>query len=108
MPSARRRPDVAWLTLAPTAQALLDQGQATRGLTARLRGTHLLVGRFDELGPDPRFRVTPLGGGQYGLSLYARNRWQPLPYKGTLAELVEVMNTDLAAWAADWPSLPSQ
>src|SRR5439155_588232 len=62
--------------------------------------------RIDELGPDRRVRLTPLGAGQYGLSIYDRNRWEPLPFEGTLNELVDVMNNDLAHWAADW-SLPS-
>jgi len=31
--------------------------------------------------------------------LYEHNRWQPLPYEGTLAELVDVTNTDLAPCA---------
>ena len=105
MPPAKRHPEVPWLTLAPTVQALLDQGEATRSLAARTRGQHLIVSRPDEIGRDPRFRLTPLGEGRYGLSLYERNRWQPLPYEGGLQELVAVMNTDLAAWAAEWPSL---
>ena len=78
----------------PTIQALLDEGEATRGFTVKIRGGHLILGRVDEAGPDPRFRLTPLGGGRYGLSLYDRNRWDPLPYEGTLNELVEVINTD--------------
>jgi hypothetical protein len=59
------------------------------------------VGR-SEVGPPTRFRLTPLGAGAYGLSLYRRQRWEPLPYEGTLEELAETMNEDLAAWAADW------
>jgi len=85
---------------APPRGALADartHGPATRG-------QHLIVSRLDEIGPDPRFRLTPLGGGRYGLALYERNHWQPLPYEGGLPELVAVMNTDLAAWAAEWPS----
>jgi hypothetical protein len=104
MAPAKRHPEVPWLTLAPTVQELLDQGEATRGLTAKTRGQHLIVSKLDEIGPDPRFRVTPLGGARYGLSLYQRNRWEALPYEGTLNELVDVMNSDLAGWAADWPS----
>ena len=80
-----------------------DQGEATRGFTVKVRGGHLILGRVDELGPDQRFRLTPLGAGQYGLSLYDRNRWEPLPYEGTLNEMVDVMNHDLGAWAAEWP-----
>jgi len=104
MPPAKRHPEVPWLTLASTVQRLLDQGEATRGLTAKIRGQHLIVSRLDEFGHDPRFRLTPLSGGRYGLSLRERNRWEPLPYEGTLNELADVMNSDLAVWAAEWPS----
>ena len=103
MPSARRRPDLSWLpTVVPTLATLLEAGQVTRGLSVSVRGGHLIVGRTDEHGADPRFRLTPLGAGAYGLSLYRRQRWEPLPYQGTLQELAETMNNDLAAWADDW------
>jgi hypothetical protein len=49
--------------------------------------------------------MTLLKGDAYGLSLYHRKKWDPLPFHGTLRELVEVMNTALAHWATDW-SLP--
>jgi hypothetical protein len=91
----------------PSIQALLDQGEATRGFTVKVRGGHLILGRVDELGPDQRFRLTPLGEGQYGLSHYDRNRWEPLPYEGALNEMVDVINSDLAHWAADWSLPPS-
>ena len=108
MPPAKRRPDTSWLpTVVPTVQGLLDHGEATRGMTVKTWGGHLVLGRVDAAGPDPRFRLTPLGGGRYGLSLYDRNRWDPLPYEGTLNELVDVMNTDLGAWAAAWPDVPA-
>ena len=84
-------------------QTLLEAGPATRGLAASVRGGHLILARADDLGPDPRFRLTPLGVTAYGLSLYRRKRWEALPYHGTLQELVDVMNTDLQHWAADWP-----
>ena len=108
MPPAKRRSDTSWLpTVVPTVQHLLDQGETTRGMTVKTWGGHLVLGRVDAAGPDPRFRLTPLGGGRYGLSLYEGNRWDPLPYDGTLNELVDVMNTDLGAWAATWPDVPS-
>ena len=108
MPPARRRPDTSWLpTVVPTVQTLLDQGEATRGFTVKTWGAHLILGRVDEAGPDPRFRLTPLGGGRYDLSLYERNRWDPLPYQGTLNEMVDVINNHLGAWAAVWPEPPS-
>lgn len=106
MPPAKRRPDVSWLpVLLPNVQALLDQGEATRGCTATVRGGHIIVGRVDAAGTDPRFRMTLLKGDEYGLSLYHRKKWDPLPFQGTVTELVQVMNTALAHWASDW-SLP--
>ena len=106
MPPANRRPDVSWLpVLLPKVLTLLDQGQATRGCTATVRGGHIIVGRVDEAGADPRFRMTLLKGDTYGLSLYRRKKWEPLPFQGTPTELIDVMNTALAHWATDW-SLP--
>ena len=103
VPAPRRRPDTAWLpTVVPTLQAVLEAGEATRGLNVTVRGGHLIIGRTDEHGADPRFRLTPLAAGAYGLSPYRRQRWEPLPYEGTLQELADTMNEDLAAWAADW------
>lgn len=106
MPPRRRSspPPVSWLpTVVPTLQALLAAGQATPGLAVTVRGGHLILARADEFGPDPRFRLTPLGTTSYGLALHSHKRWERLPYQGTLAELVEVMNTDLQHWAAAWP-----
>lgn len=85
-----------------TLQTLLDAGEATRGLSVTARGGQLIVGRMDEYGADPRFRLTPLGAAAYGLSLYRRKRWEPLPFEGTLDELADTMNHELAAWADDW------
>lgn len=108
MAPVKRRRDTSWLpTVVPTVQTLVDRGEATRGLVVKTWGGHLILGRVDEAGPDPRFRLSPLGDGQYGLSLHDRNRWDPLPYQGTLDELVVVMNNDLGAWAAEWPELPA-
>ncbi len=103
VPAPRRRSDTSWLpTIVPALQALLEAGESTRGLQVTVRGGHLIIGRTDEHGADPRFRLTPLGATSYGLSLYRRQRWEPLPYQGTLQELTDTMNEDLAAWAADW------
>lgn len=87
---------------------LLDAGEATRGLDVNLRRGALVLSRSraDALSAEPRsdrrFRLTPLGSGQFGLSLYRRNRWERLPFQGTSGELAEVMNTALAHWAAAW------
>jgi hypothetical protein len=103
VPPPRRRQDVSWLpTVVPDLQILLEIGHATRGMSVTVRGGHLIVGRTDQHGADPRFRLTPLGAGAYGLSLYRRNRWEPLPFEGTLQELAVTMNSDLSVWADDW------
>jgi hypothetical protein len=82
MPPANRRPDVSWLpVLLPKVLTLLDQGQATRGCTATVRGGHIIVGRVDEAGADPRFRMTLLKDDEYGLSLYRRKKWERLPFQ---------------------------
>lgn len=86
----------------PTLQTMLDAGDTTRGLNVTARGGHLIIGRTDEYGADPRFRLTPLGAGAYGLSLYRRKRWEPLPFEGSLEQLADTMNHELAAWADDW------
>jgi hypothetical protein len=98
MASAHRRADTSWVA---TVQAPLDRGEATAGFTVTKRGNHLILCRVDEAGPDPRFRLTALGGGRKGLSLGAAL------LRGHLDALVDVMNTDLAMWAAEWPS-PAQ
>jgi hypothetical protein len=103
MPTAKRRPDASWLpVLLPNVQALLDQGQATRGCNATVRGGHIIISRMDEAGADPRFRMTLLKADAYGLSLYRRKKWEPLPFQGTYTELIEVMNSALAHCAVDW------
>jgi hypothetical protein len=89
-------------TVVPDLQILLEIGRSTHGMSVTVRGGHLIVGRSDEHGADPRFRLTPLGAGAYGISLYRNQRWEPLPYEGTLQELAVTMNNDLSAWADDW------
>ena len=64
--------------------------------------TATIVSRTDEHGADPSFHLTPLGQGAYGLSLYRCRRWEPLLFEGTLSELADTMNHELAAWAQDW------
>jgi hypothetical protein len=103
MRAPRRRPDVSWLpTVVPELEAFLQAGETTAGMSVKAYGGHLIVSRTDEQGADPRFRLTPLGQGAYGLSLYRRRRWEPLPFEGTLNELADTMNHELAAWAQDW------
>jgi hypothetical protein len=47
-PAKRHRPDLSWLpTVVPTIQSLLDQGEATRGMTVKTWAGHLVLGRVD-------------------------------------------------------------
>ena len=101
MSQARDRLDADVIQLG----SLVDGGEATQGLHAkRSRGGIVLSRDWQdnpaaEPEPDPRFRLTPLRQGQFGLSLYRRGRWEPLPFEGTLPELVDIMNTALEPWA---------
>lgn len=106
MKSPDRRSQARLEAAARQLRELLDAGDATQGMEVGCRrgGIVLSWNWLDTLSaepePDPRFRLTPLGSGQFGLSLYRHGRWGRLPFFGTLAELVEVMNTVLAPWAA--------
>ena len=87
---------------------LLQAGEATRGLHVdQRRGAIVLSGTWvDDVSgqeqPDPRFRLTPLGGVQFGLSLWRGARWERLPFEGSLTDLVDVINTVLPHWAGDF------
>ncbi len=89
-------------------EPLLETQEATRGLrAASSRGAIVLSRDWQDdpsadPEPAPRFRLVPLARDQFGLSLYRRNRWERLPFQGTLEELVDVMNTALAPWAAEF------
>ncbi|MGH2363998.1 MAG: hypothetical protein ACRDHX_05020 [Chloroflexota bacterium] len=88
---------------------LLEAGQATQGLRVqRSRGGLLLFRHWldqpaawpdDEL--DRRFRLSPLGPSHFGLSLWRGDRWEHLPFEGTLADLVDIINTVLPHWASE-------
>jgi hypothetical protein len=57
-------------------------------LTVKARGAHLLIEAA-----GPRARLTRLPNGHYGLSLpNFSGRWEPLPFAGTLAEIVSDLN----------------
>lgn len=86
---------------------LLAAHEATRHLHLDChRGAIVLSGTWiDDLSghedPDPRFRLTPLGGSHFGLSLRRGTRWERLPFDGSLADLVDVITTVLPHWAQD-------
>jgi hypothetical protein len=90
-------------------EPLLDGGDATHGMMAEQSRGAIVVYRFWVQWPnsppteehDPRFRLSPLGAGQFGLAIRQTSRWEKVPFAGTLEELVEVMNTMLAHWAIE-------
>lgn len=96
------------LTAVARLQPLLDRGEATVGLAAAVSRGGIVISRpgqspsLADPEADPRFRLTVLGDDQFGLSLRRLDRWEQLPFQGPLPDLVAVMNTALAHWAADW------
>jgi hypothetical protein len=87
---------------------MLDAEDATQGMHIQCRRGAIVLSRESSAEPpeqpelDPRFRLTPLGMDQFGLSLHRLDRWERLPFEGRLADLVEVMNTALAHWAVEF------
>jgi hypothetical protein len=52
---------------------------------------------------DPVARLTPLGGGEYGLSFRNHHgRWEPMPFAGTIRELAQVIVTTLGIYLERW------
>jgi len=90
-------------------EPLLQAGDATRGMRfERSRGGLVLFrhwlddpSAWPENEPDRRFRLSPLGAGRFGLSLWRGDRWERLPFEGTVSGLVDIMNTVLAHWARE-------
>lgn len=92
MPSTRRRPDVPWLMLVPTVQALLDQG-GRRVPHGQHRGNHPIVARVDEVGPDPRFRLSSW----HQAFLWSGSLAASLPSKATGKSSLELAETSQSA-----------
>lgn len=90
-------------------ETLLAKYKATRGLLVRVRGKHLTLVR-ETAGPDgtpeedPRVRLTHLGGGQFGVSVYRHTgKWERTPFRGTIDENVAVIVETMQHIVADWP-----
>lgn len=83
-------------------QALCDAGEATCGLHASVArgGIDLERSETSDAGREERFRVgrlTPLDPGNYGLAIVRHTgRLERVPFAGTIAELHEVMECELA------------
>ena len=90
---------------------LLDGNDITAGMTLRVQGSHLILGRedpdphgpFPDLEPDDRIRLSHLGGARYGLSFRRHTgRWEKAPFSGTLPEMVDVLSTAMQHLVAAW------
>ncbi len=77
----------------------LERRKLTRGMTVRIHGDHLIVGRpvpKDDAGGehDDRIRLTQLGASSWGLSVKRHTgRWEQTPFSGTMPEMVETVWT---------------
>jgi hypothetical protein len=67
-------------------------------VSVRARRGHLVVMiTGDDDGPVAR--LTPLGGGLYGLSVYHHaGRWEPMPFSGDLDAMANTVTTVLAPY----------
>jgi len=92
-----------------TLGRLLEQSDLTSGMSVRVRGDHLLLGRddMDAPGGEPetvdRVRLTRLSETKYGLSVRRHTgRWERTPFSGSMPEMVEVMQTYMQHLVAPW------
>ena len=74
---------------------LLEQTSVTSGMTLRVHGEHLILGRPDadtvasKPHNDDRVRLTRLSNTTFGLSVKRHTgRWEQTPFSGTLDEMV--------------------
>lgn len=77
-----------------------------RSLQVRIERSQLVLYREEQFpGHETEWvkaiRLTPLGDGTYGISVYSMsNRWEQTPFTGGLSELVGIMTTALAHFLA--------
>ena len=77
---------------------LLEQHAVTSGMTLRIHGDHLILGRPDtdpgegKSLDDDRVRLTRLNSTSFGLSVKRHTgRWERTPFVGSLTEMVETI-----------------
>ncbi len=79
---------------------LLGQHPVTSGMSIRIHGDHLVLGRRDTAAPqtkpedDDRVRLTRLSNRTYGLSVKRHTgRWEKTPFSGSLDEMVDSIHS---------------
>ena len=86
-------------------ERLLAESEATSGMYIRVHGKNLILGREETYdganGRVDMVRLTERPRRQYGLS-YKRHtgRWERMPFEGTLAELVKLLQESLTHMVA--------
>lgn len=86
-------------------ERLLAESDVTSGMYVRVHGKNLILGREEEYGGATErvdmVRLTERPRRQYGLS-YKRHtgRWERMPFEGSLAELVKLLQESLAHMVA--------
>lgn len=79
---------------------LLEKHPVTSGMSIRIHGDHLILGRRDTAAPqakpedDDRVRLTRLSSRSYGLSVKRHTgRWERTPFSGSLGEMVDSIHS---------------
>lgn len=81
-------------------ERLLADSDATSGMYVRVHGKNLILGREETYGEATdrvdMVRLTQRSRSEYGLS-YRRHtgRWERMPFEGTMAELVKLLQESL-------------
>jgi hypothetical protein len=82
MPARSRTPAATLQEAEALEHAVHARGDYAH-VSVRVHRDHLLICNDG----DPVARLTPLGGGQFGLAFQTHSRqWEPMPFVGTLAE----------------------
>lgn len=79
-------------------KAIVASSPITEGMTVRVHGDHLYLGRVEPPGPyatgepDDRVRFSRLGGAKFGLSVLRHTgRWEKTTFTGSLKDLHDVV-----------------
>lgn len=92
---------------------LLKQHPVTSGLSIRVHGDHLILGRRDTEAPqtepadDDRVRLTRLSSRTFGLSVKRHTgRWEKTPFSGSLDEMVGSIHNFMQHLVAPTKTVP--
>ncbi len=99
MATRKTKAVVAEREAAELAGAIHAQGDFAH-VSVRAERGHLNVYPGDE---DAVARLTPLGGGQYGLSFHSHTgEWERMPFMGDIPQMADILVTTLAPYLERW------